>query len=623
MSRLSNERGYALLIVFFSIIFITVITAVFMRGALSNIKQENIVDENNLVVVSAEAGLDYYTWELNQVYDKKELDKEFKTLIADLVNNRDPEDIVEVQDYDNIRITVAKKFFNKLKIRGDQLRVNLNVNPKPEPEKEERLFSSYYHQLGAANIRPSKNSWQYDPTETITIVVEGTVDGNKEGERDPKQLAFELNYNFPPLDYAKVESPSPGPNETVPKDEVVEIPTDNILKTPKKPVLPQVAIDLAVNNKPTSECIGSNETKNQKCVMSKNSLENWEVVESKILIDKAFSSAGKTDIVKSYMHFGGVLNSTYTNVVDSELYIGGAYTAKSSEIVKSKVEIKGSITSNEKFNVKDRSNLSVDGSADVGHTAIKKSIVEIKGNLITRIDETEIHESDVTIGANFIAYKGLDIDESTLKIVSSLEINDLFGNGDKRLKSKKSDIYVGYNVDATTGSELDSMDMVVGNNYTSTGKFDLQKVNLTVDGTLKLKNISGHDDVGEIHDKSVIVAKRIENTKKLDIQGSSIYTGYLGTGKLAIQQSKVCTKILDANPIEISSGEIYYTKAGAKLSEKDQKNEKIIQLTSEEYEKKCFVQYGTTPKPSEPGTSNPQAPPVINWQNPVLEKVEY
>lgn len=55
-----NERGYALLIVLLLIVFIFSISAIFMRGSLSNAKQEVKVDNTHLSVMAAEMGIDYY-----------------------------------------------------------------------------------------------------------------------------------------------------------------------------------------------------------------------------------------------------------------------------------------------------------------------------------------------------------------------------------------------------------------------------------------------------------------------------------------------------------------------------------------------------------------------------------
>ncbi|PIC63846.1 hypothetical protein CSV79_09810 [Sporosarcina sp. P13] len=72
MDKSKNENGYVLIIVLFAIVFIMITSAVFMRGALSNAKQEQIVDTNNLAIMAAEMGVDYYKWNyINKYNDVK------------------------------------------------------------------------------------------------------------------------------------------------------------------------------------------------------------------------------------------------------------------------------------------------------------------------------------------------------------------------------------------------------------------------------------------------------------------------------------------------------------------------------------------------------------------------
>lgn len=60
MKHRGNEQGYVMVIVLMLIVVITISFAVFMRASISNAKQEQIVDKNNLSVVASEMGLDYY-----------------------------------------------------------------------------------------------------------------------------------------------------------------------------------------------------------------------------------------------------------------------------------------------------------------------------------------------------------------------------------------------------------------------------------------------------------------------------------------------------------------------------------------------------------------------------------
>ena len=79
MKSLKNEQGYALLIVLFFVVFIMIISALFMRGSISNAKQERIVDNNNLAYNAAEMGVDYYVHKIGNV--EKTLQKEIKDLV--------------------------------------------------------------------------------------------------------------------------------------------------------------------------------------------------------------------------------------------------------------------------------------------------------------------------------------------------------------------------------------------------------------------------------------------------------------------------------------------------------------------------------------------------------------
>ncbi|WP_040286351.1 hypothetical protein [Sporosarcina koreensis] len=59
MKRTKNEEGYALLLVLFLVVLISILGAVFMRASISNAKQEQITDRNQLTYVAAETGVDY------------------------------------------------------------------------------------------------------------------------------------------------------------------------------------------------------------------------------------------------------------------------------------------------------------------------------------------------------------------------------------------------------------------------------------------------------------------------------------------------------------------------------------------------------------------------------------
>jgi len=83
-----NERGYALLIVLFTIIIFLSISAVFMSASLNHVNQEQTVDKNNQAVVAAELGVKYVDSHMHnqaEILYKKHLN-ELKNAINNLKN---------------------------------------------------------------------------------------------------------------------------------------------------------------------------------------------------------------------------------------------------------------------------------------------------------------------------------------------------------------------------------------------------------------------------------------------------------------------------------------------------------------------------------------------------------
>ncbi|WP_342543377.1 hypothetical protein MHH33_07235 [Paenisporosarcina sp. FSL H8-0542] len=83
MKKLLNDRGYALLIVLFTIIIFLSMSAVFMSASLNHVKQEQTVDQNNQAVVAAEMGTKFYTTFFNNEIKKIE-----QNILDTIVNPR-------------------------------------------------------------------------------------------------------------------------------------------------------------------------------------------------------------------------------------------------------------------------------------------------------------------------------------------------------------------------------------------------------------------------------------------------------------------------------------------------------------------------------------------------------
>ncbi|PIC83859.1 hypothetical protein [Sporosarcina sp. P1] len=96
MNNRENENGYALVIVLFAIVLIMITSALFMRGSISNAKQEKIVDSNNLAYMAAEMGVDYYKWSYTNKYNSvktgiwKMYNDKFLAEKAQINNSKEP-----------------------------------------------------------------------------------------------------------------------------------------------------------------------------------------------------------------------------------------------------------------------------------------------------------------------------------------------------------------------------------------------------------------------------------------------------------------------------------------------------------------------------------------------------
>lgn len=142
MEQLKNEKGYALLIVLFFVVFIMIVSALFMRGSISNAKQERIVDNNNLAYNAAEMGVDYYVHKIGNV--EKALQKEIKNNVKleldtyqSCGGKRDStvSGCGAVKTIDEINLTATTKYMNDLPSRialtiGNQKKMNITDNSR-------------------------------------------------------------------------------------------------------------------------------------------------------------------------------------------------------------------------------------------------------------------------------------------------------------------------------------------------------------------------------------------------------------------------------------------------------------------------------------------------------------
>lgn len=606
MSRKYNENGYALLIVLFAIVFITVVTAVFMRGALSNAMQGQTLDKNNLVVVSAEAGVDYYTWNLKQLYDEGLLEAKFTRLVNEAIASK------KTVDYDAIQHKIVSDFEKDLISHTDKLKA----------KGESKLFNEYTHKLTTATVKMDKKE------RTTYLIVDGTVEGKlpEAGKVKTKDLQFELRFTFPRVFTADGSSPS-DPDD--PKDETGSLIIMPILKSPKTPLDPDIPIAIS---RPATECRSSgNLIENQQCRTSSISEANYKINKSGVYIDNTLKSWGNVQLENSSMNIRGDFTPASILMGDTQMVAGGEITAyQSININKSKIQanelnnsggtatisnthmnisnklefqksnVENSIIHTQSYKANDQANfnktdLKVKTTYNSGGASFTNSILEIGTKLDTGGGLFYAEGSDVLIHGDAHTANGSTIKNSVMKI------GGYFLHTSKPLDAQNSDIYVGGKVTATNGTNFEHVNMIVKGGYESSTKFKLDNTKLIINNTLSLSN------GGEL-ENSLLTAGKITSSTPLQLKGSLMASDYLNSDILRLDNSKVCTKELNVRDLGMNiNSKIYYQDKTNKTGSN------IIKLAPEEFEKKCGIQTGSTPE--EPGK--------IDWKAPVVDKVIY
>lgn len=196
MRRLKNENGYALLIVLLLIVFVSIAFAVYMRGAISHAKQERIVDNSNLTTVAAEAGVEYYTWDLKQYFDEEVHKSYAKAKAAEELRARAAKVPVEPE---RVQQALAEDINGKLNNRVQKL-----VEERPLS-----IIDGYEHGITEGTAKLESLNERGD----LPIKVTGTVKGYGEVGRDPKLLDFELLFLIPKLTATEGAEESDGSSE--------------------------------------------------------------------------------------------------------------------------------------------------------------------------------------------------------------------------------------------------------------------------------------------------------------------------------------------------------------------------------------------------------------------------
>ncbi|MGE7543573.1 hypothetical protein [Sporosarcina newyorkensis] len=193
MRKSKSQEGYALVLVLFLIVFIMIFSAVFMRGALSNAKQEKIVDSNHLAVVASEMGVDLYkSAVLNAFYGKKD----------ELINSAQSEIDKLYQNSANLTSTQLKNQENAIYNSFKQQFINeLNKGIVEQKQKNKIESDIYYENISIRAIDAGAKLVK------VNGIVIGIKKGANEGNLHENKMEIQMIFQLPSL------NPSDGTND--------------------------------------------------------------------------------------------------------------------------------------------------------------------------------------------------------------------------------------------------------------------------------------------------------------------------------------------------------------------------------------------------------------------------
>ncbi len=390
MRRVRDENGYALLLVLLLIVFITILTAVFLRSSISNAKQEHIVDKNHLTVNSAETGIDYYKSYFSNIYYNSisELEAEATRLIdIQKNNNNNKNKPTPIINYTYVQESVNNMLLNKMN-NGIS-----NLTGTIERFGDKKTFS-----FSPDSLKAEKSS------NGTSVKITGTVKGVYRDGEIVKILNFIQEFKTITFD-----------------------PTNSSVKPPEGAETGIIDIkNLYPGNAPNSNC-SNKKIDNEKCKFV-NGSEIKEIEDSVVYLPNGYinENQGNIKIEESTIYSNGPLHVKNMNELDdSYLYINGFFKAKNmNDVEDTTLVINGAmnIESNIEF---EESHIVVNGNAKIdGHLDIEDSKVCIAGSL--EVGKTlSIDEASTLYHSGSIKYKKLDGEtKNIVKLSTANEVLD-------------------------------------------------------------------------------------------------------------------------------------------------------------------------------------------------------
>lgn len=424
LKRTENEQGYALLIVLLLIVFITILTAVFLRGSISNGKQEQVVDANHLTVVAAETGVDYYkTLYSNEYFDKlKAIESQAKTYLQSLLVDREG----KIRNATPADYLATKKYSAGLlkKVLTEKI---IPVASKSLPAEK----SSFIFELNEK--KPINIQLQQDE---VSVIVFGSVNGKDQSSGKTKTLAFEQKFMVPSFD----PSDSGGTSNNAGTGDWTYPSNPSSTTCPDKTKIE--GKDCFVQNK--NEKI--KEIEDKSTVYFPNGYtytkdQDFEIEDSKVYVKGNFRlEKGELEVEDSLLAVeGSVYVGDELEIEDSRVFIKNDLEAFDEiEIEDSTVKIGGSLSAKKDLEIED-SNVEIGGALNVEKEfELEDSNLVVRGSAALR-GEVEIEDSKFFVGGA-LHMSGSDLkikDKSTVCVAGSLQI-------DKKISiSSSSYIYYG------------------------------------------------------------------------------------------------------------------------------------------------------------------------------------
>ncbi|REB07167.1 hypothetical protein DVB69_09945 [Sporosarcina sp. BI001-red] len=362
MQHTKNERGYALLIVLLLIVFITTFAAVFLRGSISNAKQEKVVDNSHLTVVAAEAGVDYYkTLYSNEYFNKvKIIEEQAKTYLQSLlidnkgkIRNATPEDYLK-----------TRKYSAEL-LKGYLVDKRFSETSKSLPA-EKSVFIFELNEKKPIDIRIQGNG--------ISVLVIGNVIGRDLSTTQINTLAFKQTFMIPSFD-----------------------PADNGGNT-------NTGIgDWSYPSNPSSTtCPDKSKIEDGNCFIQNEKVK--EIEDSTIYFPNGYTYTKDQDF----------------EIEDSKVYVKGNLRIEKGdlEVEDSFLAVEGSVYVGEKIEIEDSQVFIKNDVEAIDEIDIEDSTLKIGGSLNAK-DDLEVEDSYVEIGGSLNVAKEFELEDSKMIVKGS------------------------------------------------------------------------------------------------------------------------------------------------------------------------------------------------------------